>query len=400
MRDWIAKMTPSSWLARKSLMAAVLIGACVGAFCWGRKQSVEAGGKGPFDQLGKTNLDRRIVAYLWQNTPVTREELGEYLIERFGTQRLEFLVNRKIVELECRKHNISVSDAEVEQRFRRDLESFGKLPLTPRDFEEQVLRRFNKTMFEWKEDVIRPKILMEKLVHSQIKVSEQDVRDGFEARYGPKVDCRMIVMQAGNIAAVNEAWNKAKQGPEHFLKVAESQFLPNLQGTKGKVPPIHRHFGDKLIEETAFRLKEGEVSEPLKMQDHTYVILMCERRLPADITAKYENERLRIQREVEELKIAQEIPLVFNKLRNQANPRLVLDNAVSHMARSDGQPRTGVSAFDQVPNMPQTIHVPPAPTPMEVRPPTGTVPVLPSGVAPQPINPITLPKLDPPTDKK
>ena len=92
------------------------------------------------------------------------EELGEYLILRFGAERLEFMVNRKIVEMECAKHGIRCEDVEVEQRFRQDLSSFGKLPLTEKEFVQNVLKRFGKTLIEWKEDVIRPKILMEKLV--------------------------------------------------------------------------------------------------------------------------------------------------------------------------------------------------------------------------------------------
>ena len=44
----------------------------------------------------------RIVAYIYETIPITREELGEYLIARFGTERLDLLVNKRIIEIECR----------------------------------------------------------------------------------------------------------------------------------------------------------------------------------------------------------------------------------------------------------------------------------------------------------
>ena len=42
------------------------------------------------------------MATIYGNIPITREELGEFLISRFGADRLEFLVNRKIVEKRAR----------------------------------------------------------------------------------------------------------------------------------------------------------------------------------------------------------------------------------------------------------------------------------------------------------
>ena len=61
-------------------------------------------------------------------------------------------------------------------------------------------------------------------------------------------------------------------------------------GEPGKIPPIHKHFGDKVLEEAAFSLKAGDVSGLLEMKDGTYVILLCEKHLPADKEARFETE--------------------------------------------------------------------------------------------------------------
>src|SRR5262249_54083795 len=46
---------------------------------------------------GPTPLPNQVVAYINGTIGVTREELGEYLIERYGAEKLEFLVNRRII---------------------------------------------------------------------------------------------------------------------------------------------------------------------------------------------------------------------------------------------------------------------------------------------------------------
>lgn len=409
MRNWIEKLTPKTPMGQRLLMLAVVIGVGVGAFLYGRRQHANAQGRGngPVDEItlnSRGSNNGRVVAYMYGNMPVSREELGEYLIARFGAERLEFMINRKIVEIECAKHKITASDAEVEERFQQDLRSFGKMALTSKDFENNILRRFNKTLFEWKEDVIRPKIMMEKLVREQVRPTDQDVKDGFEARFGPKVQCRIIVLQQDSIM-VQKVWEDVRKSRDEFLKVAAKQFVPNLAQSVGEVPPIHKHFGDKQMEAMAFRLREGEISEPLKLQDGTFVIMLCEKHLPANIGVKYEQVWMQIHKEVHDLKIAQKMPEVFAKLQQQAAPKLLLDNAVVHVTRLEQPTGTTLSTIEN------SLSTRPLPPPENVPPPKVT-PVTAPGVnpgsvpntPPQPLNVVPdyskLPKFDPPPGTK
>jgi hypothetical protein len=329
----LAKFQPNPWLARKIFLLTALVAVGAAAFCWGRWQS--AGANPPVDNraplampdlapASNTDYSRRVVAYLYGNYPITREELGEYLIARFGVERLEFMVNRKIVENEARKRNIFVTDLEVEARFKSDLNSFGAA-MQEKDFVNSVLRRFGKTLFEWKEDVIRPKLMMEKIVRPLVKqaLSDKDLTEGFEARYGPKVECRMIVIDK-NDSQREQIWKRASAGRNAFLEEARKQFIPNLASIEGKVPPIHKHFGDAILEDAAFRLKPGDVSGVMQMKDGSWVILMCEQHIAANQMVRFEDERLKLRVEMEELRLAQKIPEVFAEMRKQANPKLIL----------------------------------------------------------------------------
>src|SRR5262249_14111486 len=58
-----------------------------------------------------TNPDysNRVVAYIYGTTAITREELGEYLIARYGSEKLELLINKRIIEHACQERGIEVT---------------------------------------------------------------------------------------------------------------------------------------------------------------------------------------------------------------------------------------------------------------------------------------------------
>lgn len=337
MRKWLLNLRPGTNASRKLLMAVVLLGISAGAFYFGRLGAPQASAQnGPQSSLLDRTIpvtpgeyENRVVAYLYENIPITRAELGEYLIARFGVERVEFLVNRRIVETECKARGIYVTDAEVQAQLAEDVKSF-KISL--KDFTNQVLKKFNKTLYEWKEDVIRPKLAMTKLCRAMVSVTDKDLQEAFDMRYGPKVQCRMIVLQKGDTHKV-AIWEKVSKSEEAFSEYARKQFIPNLAATAGAVPPIHKHFGDVRIETEAFSLKEGQVSSLMDMKDGTCVILRCEKHIPRDNTKSLDSERVLLYKDIHDAKVALEIPKAFDELRKKANPKILL--AAEHSPASE-----------------------------------------------------------------
>ena len=277
---------------------------------------------------------RRVVAYINDSEPIYREELAEYLIARFGSERLEFFVNRIIIEHACKAKGIVVTDANIEIQLRADLQGIGP-SITEQMFEKEILSRYHKTIFEWKEDVIRPKLMLNALCRPMIHLTEAELQEGFEAKYGPKVQCRMILCKDPNEASTK--WQRimtaAKTGENQFdPKLIEAGFLDEaskqgdsrLASVKGQVPPIHMHFGDRRVEREAFGLKPGQMSQVLEMNDHTAIILLCEQKLPADSFKKYLDERIRIEADMKEIRLAEKMNEYLRELRLAARPRLLL----------------------------------------------------------------------------
>jgi parvulin-like peptidyl-prolyl isomerase len=271
-----------------------------------------------------TDYSRRAVAYIFGNIMISREELGEYLIARQGADRLNFLVNRRIIEHACREKGVTVTNAEVEQALAEDLKS---LNVNLKDFESKILKSHQKTLFEWKEDVIRPKLQMRKLCLPTVRVTEEDIKDAFQAYYGEKVKCRMIMFPpgAGQDQIATKVWEKIHDNEDEFARAARQQASVQLAAKAGDIPPIGWHTtGDDRLERAAFRLRPGEVSEVLQFPQG-YVILKCDARIPADTTKKLDNERAMLEKEIIEKKLVNEaIPKFFAELQKRANAKLFL----------------------------------------------------------------------------
>jgi parvulin-like peptidyl-prolyl isomerase len=195
------------------------------------------------------------------------------------------------------------------------------------EFEKSVLRDRGTTLFEYREDVIKPGILMRKLVEKRVKVDDEDVKRAFEANYGEKVQCRILVVPRDNGLqnAIRLHEQVRGKGLQEFITLAAKNANPQLAATGGQIRPINRHSALGNVETEAFRLKDGEVSTILDTPEG-YVILFRERLIPADTTIKFDAVRESLHKEIRKKKIEREIPTMFNEMKFSASVRDYLNN--------------------------------------------------------------------------
>jgi foldase protein PrsA len=255
--------------------------------------------------------------------PITRTELAEDLIRRKGRQHLELMINRRIIEHACEKAGVTVSEREVEDELRVLINS--NRCTTAAEFERRVVRpTMLMTLLEYKEDVIRLGLLTRKLAGSRIQITEQDLRLAFDALYGEKVLCRMIV--ENNPRNAQELHARIGGDRLRFLQAARQQSDPRLAAAAGQIEPIARSMTFDIIERRAFELRDGEISEVLQAPEGGYVILLRERALPARTDVTFESELETLRRYVPELKAKQEVPKLVKELRQQAQVQDYLNN--------------------------------------------------------------------------
>jgi hypothetical protein len=335
---------PSRDAVNRIIMGGLVAAALVGTYYWGRRGGLADGRPPIMDLLSHSQLmpvaqsaDKtgEVVAYLYDGqVPITRRELGDYLIDRFGGERIEFLVHRKIIEMACQAQHITIGDAEIRAQMDEDLRAFG---MTEKQFVDNVLKKYNKTMFEWKEDVIRPKLCLQRYVRDKIEleIGEKEIQMGFEAKYGEKVECRIIVLSPEQKKDAVEIWTQINQDPNQFEIWAKKQCMPAIASAAGRVPPVHKHFGPSrgavMIEEEAFKLKPGEISPRIEMPpppegDGTTVILRCERRIPADGNKQLNEERAALFQEIREARVGEQMKSIFAELLKKARPQIFLEH--------------------------------------------------------------------------
>jgi hypothetical protein len=330
---WVAWGARRSW--RKLLIGCGMAGLVGAAFYWGHSSAqcqtavptpVPLTAHKPGELLPDAPLvpdagsdySRRAVARVYKDVFITREDLGEYLIARYGPDKVEALANRRIVDLACQAKGIHVTDVEVEAALAQDLQGLGVT--TAEEFEKRLLKPRNTNLYIWKEDVLRPKLALAQYCRGRVQVTEADLKNAFEARFGPKVECRMILLPKGDGRHCFDVWAKVSKDAKAFDEEARKQYIPALAARAGEVPPITKHCGDEKIEKAAFSIEPGEVSPLIDTPDGS-IILKCVRRIPPDTTRTLAKERATLEKEIYDQKIMQEIPKVLQELKAKADPK-------------------------------------------------------------------------------
>jgi parvulin-like peptidyl-prolyl isomerase len=268
---------------------------------------------------------QRAVGYIFGNIPITYEMLGKYLIERCGAEKLELLANKMIIEHAAQERNITVSEAEIEASLAADISS---LAIQRSEFVDKVLKSYHKTLFEWKEDVIRPRLLMTKMINGRVKVTEEEIHKGFVAYHGEKVAGRIILWPPEEERIARSVYPQLRDSEEAFAAAAKSQASAQLASKGGKLdnPIGHYTLGDEELEREIFTLYPGQVSA-LKQIREGWVIFKCDARYEADSTVNYDADRPRLVAEITKKKTAMEIENFFRQLKEVAQYRPMLPGA-------------------------------------------------------------------------
>jgi hypothetical protein len=271
----------------------------------------------------KAEAPSKPVALIDGGTPLTREEFADYLIRRYGVEKLEHFVNLRIVETACARKGVTVTDAEIDAGLQRDLKA---MCVTEEEFRTKCLKQYNKNLVEWREDVIRPRVLMSKLVGMQVSVTDEELRRHFENRFGRKVWCWIIGWPKLEELEARRESERLRKEPDSFENLARKKATGALAETGGEGPFYRHPEGAKaqVLSDAAFRLAVGEVSELLTVGDR-FILLKCSRYIPAEAGKAFESERPALYKDLMDRKIADQIPIVFRQLKDAAKPKLLLE---------------------------------------------------------------------------
>lgn len=211
---------------------------------------------------------------------ITKSDLGRECIRRYGPEVLDTLLNKQLLAEACASRGITITEKDVTEEIDRIAGKFG----LPRDRWLALLREErNFTEAQYRREVVWPMLALRRASAIDVTVSQAEVKTAFESEYGPKVRCRLIILDAARQKELAPQILAAiKADPKQFGKLAQQHCEdPTVASASGVIPPIALHTGDPAIEEAAFRLQKGQTSGLIPVAEgKKLVILRCEDHIP------------------------------------------------------------------------------------------------------------------------
>lgn len=270
--------------------------------------------------------DKRVVAYVYGNQAITREEFGEYLIQQYGKEKVRLYINKRIIEAAAAKRGITVTPQEIDAIIEQDC---AKLGFNKEQFIKTVLtQKYNTTLQEWREDVIKPRLMMHAMCKDRIKIDENELKKVYENLYGEKVKCKIVLWPQEQLNIVKRLYDKLREDPKEFDMAARNQLYGDLAKVGGEVDPIGRFSGPGTakVEEIAFQLKDGQLSEIIDTGGGIMVIKRLHA-IPAKKEITYDSVRPQLLKEATDRMTELEIPKMFAELNAEAKPLYILEPA-------------------------------------------------------------------------
>jgi parvulin-like peptidyl-prolyl isomerase len=273
----------------------------------------------PQPSVARQSTIPAIVA-LVNSDEISREELAQEALRHYGEEVLESMINKHLIAEACRARNLEVTHAEIDAEIERIARNFSTTS-------EQWLSLLSKERGigreQYARDIVWPTLALRKLAATQLEVSQEELDEAYESEFGEAVKVRLIACEssekAENVRVV------ALADPARFGELAKTESADYVSASSnGLIQPIRRHRGDPGLEQAAFELQPGEISEVVPV-NHQFVILKCEQRLPARNLAMVDVAD-RLREAIRDHKLHTVGGEVFKQLQAEAKVENILNN--------------------------------------------------------------------------
>jgi peptidyl-prolyl cis-trans isomerase SurA len=243
----------------------------------------------------RAEVANRIVATI-DGEPITAHELREWVKERgegeqvAPAEALESLITQKLLEKEIKAQGISARDEDVE-RYMKEVQ--GRSGLDEAAFAAALQQR-GMTLESYKskvKDEIERAQLVNKEIRQRVNVSSAEIKRYYEAHLsdyatGAKVKVRAIFLRVedpGDAEAMARARAQAMElranarSSKAFQALAKEHSEGPGAEQGGELGTFARGEMESRLEEVAFALKEGEVSEPIETGTGVTLLFVEER---------------------------------------------------------------------------------------------------------------------------
>ncbi len=261
------------------------------------------------------------VAAIVNGQQVSVAAVAAECVKRHGSEVLEGEINRKLLSQALRKDNKQVSDSDLQAEVERAAVSFGFIHADGKPnvdaWMESVTSDGTSTRDLYLRDAVWPSVALKKLVEESVALTDQDIQQGYESSFGPRVEVLAIVLSDQRSA--QKVWEMARDNPtdQFFGRLAEQYSVePVSASNMGKVPPIRKHSGQPAIEREVFGLKPGDLSGIVVTGDK-YIIMRCQG-FTEPVVRNIDDVKEELVRDLTEKKLNLAMNVKFDELKQSA----------------------------------------------------------------------------------
>ncbi|MFJ7737977.1 peptidylprolyl isomerase [Lysinibacillus sp. NPDC097287] len=200
---------------------------------------------------------------------ILQTELDETLRNQYGAEVLDTLITNKIVELEAKKQNITVSDELIQAEYEEFVEAYGGV-----DSVNEVLEANGLTEDALK-DNIRTYQLTKQVIAASIEITDEEVEEYFENNkdnYGQEEQVVASHILLEDETTAKEVLAKVKAGEDFAELAKEYSADTETKEDGGDLGYVSRGQMDEAFEEAVFALEKDAVSEVVQTPEGYHII--------------------------------------------------------------------------------------------------------------------------------
>ncbi|MDN4526951.1 peptidylprolyl isomerase [Fictibacillus fluitans] len=235
---------------------------------------------------------------------ITKDQFYKELKTQYGDQVLKQMVDNKLLEKKYK-----VTDKEINTEIDKIKKELGG--------EDQFKQALKQNGIKNEKDLkklVKTQLLNKKAATDGVKVSDQEMQKVFNDKYKEEVKASHILVDDKKTA--DEVKAKLDKGGD-FAKLAD-QYSKD-PGSKSKGGELGYFGKGQMVPEfdkVAFKLKPGQVSDPIKTQFGYHIIKVEDKK-----TNKFEDKKKQIKEELQQQK-AKSTDEVISKLQKDADIKI------------------------------------------------------------------------------
>ncbi|MCM3700431.1 peptidyl-prolyl cis-trans isomerase [Paenibacillus macerans] len=222
---------------------------------------------------------------------ITKDQLYNELVTQGGEQVLSGLIDQELINQEAKKKNITITDADIDAEIKDTyVAQFGS-----QEALDQALVQYGMTKDDLRSQ-IASQLKLTKLLEPQVKVTDDQIKQTFETYKDSFNTPEQVRASIILVKTEDEAKDIIKQlkGGADFAELAKSKSLDTATKEQGGDTDFFaRGQKETAVEDAAFKLTKGQISDPVKTSEGYQVIKLTDRKEAHTATLDEKKEEIR-----------------------------------------------------------------------------------------------------------